>query len=335
MTVHRSSSSPRGPVPPPEPTAPPPAPPDRPVAPSASAGAAPVAPPCVEASAASPVPAFAPGRLRRQLLFDMTLHWAAVVVVLGGLALLLGSAEQSSGLHLLPVLLVFGGWMLMNLISARVTRELPQLTAMVAIDPELAERRLAEHLRRRPLVRWARLMLYHRLAMLRHRQRRFGEAAAICRAVLRHRLGPARDARAHLLLLFTESSLECRDIASAFGALSELNRTRLSLVESLQRLALQTRYELMGGHVEQAIDHSDRKVQLAEVMPAHQCGAMHAMLATAADRAQRAELAQGLWARAELLCPPELIERFRDGEFGVAVVEPDIPRGVAGDRHTH
>ncbi|MEX0655638.1 MAG: hypothetical protein WD534_13940 [Phycisphaeraceae bacterium] len=272
------------------------------------------------------VPPFDPGRMRRQIAIDSLLHWLAVLVVMAGLFVLLTVMDDGgSMLNVIPVVLVLLAWMMVNLISARVSRELPRLSATIADDPPTAERRLAEHLRRRPLLRWVRLMLYHRLAMLRHRQRRFAESAAICQAVLGYSMGPAREARAHLLLLLSEASLEEHDLGSAYGALSELHRMRLSLIEALQRLALQTRYELQAGYDDAVLHRREQKVQLAELMPAPQCSAVHAMLATAADRTHAASLAGWLWARVELLAAPEQLARLRSGEFGVELVDAMPP----------
>ncbi|MFA9479927.1 hypothetical protein ACERK3_16710 [Phycisphaerales bacterium AB-hyl4] len=292
----------------------------------------------MQAEAAMISPPFTPERMRRQIIFDSAMHWLGVLVMVAGLIVLLSLAEGGGTLlTVLPVILVLAGWMMINLISARVSRELPRLSALIGDDPTLAEIQLAEHLRRRPLLRWVRLMLYHHLAMLRHRQRRFAESAAICRAVLDYRLGPARDARPHLLLMMAESTLECRDLGSAYGALNDLHRVRLNLVEAIQRLALQTRYELMAGYDEAVLQSRQQKVNLAELMPAPQCAAMHAMLAIAADRRRDEGLASWLWRRVELLATPEQFERFRVGDFGVGIVDAVKPmaqqHGPTGHDH--
>lgn len=206
------------------------------------------------------------------------------------------------------VLAVLGVWMGISSISARVSRELPAITAAVEADPAAAQAMIDGHLHRRPLLRWVRLMLYHRLAVLRHRQGRFDQSAAICRAVLAQRMGPARQVRPHLLLMLAEARLQFRDPAGAYPALLELYATRLGLSESLQRLALQTRYEVMAGQDDAALHRTTQKIELAELMPAAQCGAMHALLATAATRARRDDLAHWLRARAELLCTPEQLQ---------------------------
>ncbi|CAN0363210.1 unnamed protein product, partial [Ectocarpus sp. 4 AP-2014] len=143
---------------------------------------------------------------------------------------------------------------------------------------------------------------------LRHRQRRFDEAAEICYALLCEDLrGPAASVKPHLLLMLAESKLESRDPAGAYHALDALYHTRLSLVEALQRLALQTRYELMIGAHDSALHQGKRKIELAELMPLAQCGAMHAMLAYAAEQSGQTKIAAWLWERTKLISPPALL----------------------------
>src|SRR5690606_16278358 len=110
---------------------------------------------------------------------------------------------------------------------------------------------------------------------------------------------------------------------AAYPPLRELHAMPLSLAEQLQRLALQTRYELLIGRHGEAVRDVKRKVELAELMPAAQCGAMHAMLATAADRARQKELGAWLWERAKLLLTPSQLAQIAAGRFGVtATGEP-------------
>jgi hypothetical protein len=181
-------------------------------------------------------------------------------------------------------------------------------------DPVGAEAILAAALQRKPLHRVLRLMLYHRLAVLRHRQERWGEAAAISQAVLRYRLGPAGAVRVHLLFLLVESRLNARDLAGAHAGLLELHAMPLGLAEVLQRTALQTRYEVAAGYDDQALSNLESKVQAAELMPALQSGGLHALLAEAAQHRGQMDLATWLQRRAELLLNPQ--ELVRAGRLG-------------------
>ncbi len=265
---------------------------------------------------------FSPQRFARELWVDLALRRGlGVLVVIAFLALIvLDLAGSMQGL-IVVMALVFA-WIAMGTINANVWRSVPVVTNMIGQDPALAEAQLADLMKRRPLMRWMRLLLYHRLAAIRHRQHRFAESAAICRAVLSQPLGPARKQRGSLLLMLAEASLQCRDLPGAYAALTELSRESLGLAERLQRLAIQTRYEVLAGHDHAALKGVRQKLLMAELMPAEHCGAMHAMLTASAQRAGHDELADWLWRRSELLCGRDRLEELIHGAFAVGVVGP-------------
>lgn len=273
------------------------------------------------------VPPFTGARLERELNRDVALRWGMVAVAVVVFLVVTAAGAGTMATTVVALGLIVAAWLLLNVNSARISRDLPELTPMIESQPAYAEDRLARHLRAKPLMTWVRLMLYHRLAGLRHRQRRFEESLAIAAAVLQRqrRLGPAREARAHLLLMLAEAAMERRDLISAYHALLQLHYTRLSLVEALQRLALQTRYEVMCGYHQRALHRRDQKVQLAELMPAAQCGAVHAILATAATHTRQEGLAHWLWRRAELLCTAEQLSELKTGGFSIGIVDSARP----------
>ncbi len=266
-------------------------------------------------------PPFIPADLKRQLLIDTVLRWMVALGVIGGL--LIGLVWEDTGAHVLSlvvIMVVAGGWVAVSLINARVAQQLPMLTAAVYTDPPRAEAGLAAAIRRRPLQRRVRLLLFHRLAMLRHRQQRFAETAAICQTVLaqpmrRSLIGfsSINDVRNNLLLMLAEARLQCKDVVGSYVALTELAQSPLSLLESLQRVALQTQYEIAAGYPQAVMQGLEGKVLLAELMPAAQSGAVHAMFAVAAAKVERHDIADWLRRRAELLCTPQQIEHF--GQF--------------------
>lgn len=265
---------------------------------------------------------FTPQRFERELWIDSALRRALVLAaVIAIVGLVIYERAETAAAFLVVMLLVFG-WIAMNTISANVWRALPAVTMMIGRNPAAAEDGLARLLKRRPLMRWVRLLLYHRLAAIRHRQHRFQESAAICRAVLGQPLGPAGKQRGSLLLMLAEASLQCRDLYGAYAALCELHREKLGLAERLQRLAIQTRYEVLTGHDRAALGGLRDKLLLAELMPAEHCGAVHAMLTVSARRAGRADLADWLWRRSQLLCGAEKLDRLARGAFAIGVVGP-------------
>ena len=265
---------------------------------------------------------FTPDRFMREIRLDLAIRRGlGVLVLIAVLALMLFEQVNSTVGLIVVVALVFA-WFGVNSISANIWRALPSVTAMIAHDPALAEVHLADLVKHKPLMRWLRLMLYHRLAAIRHRQHRFAESAAICRTILSQPLGPARKQRGALLLMLAEASLQSRDMYGAYAALSALAAEPLNLAERLQRLAIQTRYEVLAGHDRAALTGVKQKLLLAELMPAPQCGAMHAMLTASAQRAGHNELADWLYRRSELLCGREQLDQLLQGAFAVGVVGP-------------
>ena len=240
---------------------------------------------------------------------DGCARWAIFISL--GMSIAAGSMWE--GLELttrLLIVLVAASWIAVSVISARVVQQLSSITELMTHDPDEAEAVLAAAIRRRPLQRSVRLLLYHRLAMLRHRQQRLGESSAICQALLGRQHGLAREVRVHLLLMLVEAHLHFHDLHTVYQGLTALHRTPLNLLELLQRMALQVRYEILAGHHRAALVQIDRRLQLAELLPAAQCGLMHLLLATAAQRAANTPLATWLRSRAELLCTADQMAEF-------------------------
>ena len=258
------------------------------------------------------VPPFTAAMIERQLAWDQGARWLLV----GGLALLLMPlfASMLLGLELDPggatsplAMIVLVIWFWLSLGQGAVTRRLGKITAMLDLDLPEAESELAAALKRRSLPRTIRMLLYHRLALLRHRQGRFAEVGAICHEMLSRPLGGAESVRTHLMLMLIESRLNCNDAAGAYQAMHAMYSQPRSLMETLQLTAMQTRYEVMLGYDEAALKDVEGKIRLAELMPAPQCGLMHAMLSAAAHRARRPALAHWLRQRTRLLCTPEQV----------------------------
>jgi hypothetical protein len=268
---------------------------------------------------------FDPQRFYRELQIDGALRWVSGVLIVVAIIAAVGFDQSGSVVGLGLVMGLVFGWVWISSISTGVWRALPGVTASIGPDPSAAEQALAQLVRRRPLMRWVRLMLYLSLASIRHRQYRFAESAAICQAVLSQPLGPARRHRGRLLLMLAEAQIQCGNLWDAYLALSELHRQQLTLVESLQRIAIQTRYEVLAGHDHAALADVRQKLLLCELMPPIHCGAMHAMLTASAQRTGQHELADWLWRRSELLCGRETLARLVKSAFAVGIVGPPNP----------
>lgn len=267
---------------------------------------------------------FDPARFEKQIALDDMMRGLLITAVVSAvlITLLLPGLVIVSGL--IAPAIVLGLWLWLSISTARVARSLAMFGQLVANEPGKAEDALREMLSVKPVMRWARLLSYHRLAGMRHLQRRFTETAAICLCLLSQPLkGPAAATRPHLLLMLAEAQLEVGNLPGAYHALAHLQQTRLGLSQSLQRLAIQTRYELAIGAYDHALHRARAKVELAELMPARHCAAMHAMLATAAQRAGQARQSDWLWERTRLLAGPELMQQFEQGGFSLGVVEAE------------
>jgi len=274
------------------------------------------------------IPPFSPDRFFRELWIDSAIRWTLLVAVIVAAVCLIAFNLTNSPVGLAVVMLMAFGWIGINSISAGVWRSLPEATAMIGYNPAAAEAALAQLIKRRPLMRWVRLMLYHRLASIRHRQHRFHESAGVCQAVLSEPLGPARRQRGPLLLMLAEAKLQCGDLFGTYTALLDLHREPQTLVESLQRLTLQTRYEVLAGLDRAALTGVRHKLLLSELMPAEHCGAMHAMLTTSATRSGQLELADWLGRRSKLLCSPAQLQHLFTKSFAIGVVGPAQPTDV-------
>jgi len=262
------------------------------------------------------LPPFDAARLRRQLSVDGAARWVMIIVV--ALAVVLASLLQSG----VAIAAVVGVMALMFAIASGVTVSLRTLRDLAMITTLLgnpyqsvnAESLLAVAIRRWPLPQWLRVLLVHRWAVLRHQQGDYQEAAAIASALLhvmpRTRQQSVKSLASHTLLMRLEAQLQLEDLTGAYHTLLELDRQPLTQVERLQRLSLQTRYELMCGWPGQVAKGLERKVELAELMPAPQCGVMHAMLAQACATLGHRPAADWLSARADLLASAEQVEQL-------------------------
>lgn len=240
------------------------------------------------------------GRLARDLKVDRALGLLllAVIVVLMAVAAGTGGAGLWGAT---AVGVAFAVWMSLGLLRARSAADLQGLAHLEEMTPADADQVLAAAMQRRPLPRQVRLMLYFRLGALRYAQRRYGEAGAVCHVLLAQPLGRVEGIRPALLLMLGESRLRYGDMPGVYAVLQQLYALRLSLGEALQRLALQTRYEVAVGQDAAALADLRRKVQASELLAPEQCGQLHAVWAWAARRQGHGELAAWLQERAELL----------------------------------
>ena len=243
-------------------------------------------------------------RLRRDLTLGSLIK---ATLLAAGLALPVVLLVYAPQVHSALVLLAVGVvWLVLSYNSAKTSRISADSPALIAAgEYEQAEKQIEEALSTFSLFRVVKLQALHHLALLRHAQKRFREAAELCRAVLSHRLGTAAAPLARpVRLLLADAMLEMDDVRGAYDALGGLYGQRLSLAEVLKLLAAQLDYESRVGAWGRMTHEVMTKVQLAELMPAPAAARTQALLALAARHTGREDFCDWLRARAALLVDP-------------------------------
>jgi len=239
---------------------------------------------------------------------DLTIA-ALVRILLLAAAMACVLAEPMFGLHQqwMYVLLVLGGiWVFLSYRSMQGSRMAADSPSLIAAGEfERAESHIDAALRSFSLFRNAKILSLHHLAVLRHAQRRWRESALLCQAVLGQKLGNMQGLARNSLLLLADSMLQLGDLRGAFGALAGVYRYRLSLGEALVLQLLQLDYSWRIGAWEPMLQAIGHKVQMCELMPRLNAARSQALLAAAAFKTNRIELARWLRRRAELLADPQ------------------------------
>src|SRR5665213_3034773 len=236
-------------------------------------------------------------RVRRDITLGMLLKALLVSAVFA--TLIFSPPPTAKAAAIAGIVIV---WIALSVTSARsslIARNSPALIASGQFDE--AERQIDLAMRAFTLFGPAKLKALHQLAILRHAQRRWPETAALCRALLGHRLGRSASFTKPASLILTEALLELNELPSAYGAIMLLYGEQLGLDEVLSLLSLQLDYEAKIGAWAKIFDAAAAKVQLAELMPSPQAARTQAVLALAALKCGREDWAQWLRGRAELL----------------------------------
>ena len=241
----------------------------------------------------------------RSLRRDLTLTSLLKALLLGSAMCALlagpvyGSAWSSTGI----VVGIAAVWLLLSYRSAlrsNAAADSPLLIASGQFDE--AEQRIESALRGFSIFRTAKLLSLHHLSVLRHAQHRWRESALLSKALLRQRLGSLQTLAHSSRLMLADALLELNDLRGAHDALSSLYHERLTLGESINLLAVQLDYEAAIGAWPAMIHNVMSKVQLAELMPSSPAARAQMLLALAAKKCGRNDLADWLCRRAELLC---------------------------------
>lgn len=281
---------------------------------------------------------FARWRMMLDMGFDRLLWLFAIGVLIFLLILASTWTQQITLTTIVMMVAAIVGWMMLNILSARTHREVMDMAGLIELDSDAAERYLVKLMRRRPLMRWVRLLLYHRMALLRHAQGQYEESADICRTLIERPMGQAERVRANTLLTLLHARLQLEDYSGAYEAIQHLQVSPMSLMERMTLLSLQTRYELGIEAYAQAVSGAWEKVQMSELMPPVLCGSLHVMLGRAAAEVGDEQMADWMDRRAALLLTPEQLEDARSGRnmdgFELSLVARDASDNAMESAHT-
>ncbi len=266
-------------------------------------------------------------RVRRDITLSVVLK--VLIVGLAFAAFALRGAMGAS--HLLVLGLLGLGWIVLSYRSAMGSRLAVDSQSLIAAGRyDAAEEQIEQVLAGFSLFRTSKVLGIHQLAVLRHAQRRWSDAAVLCRALLGRRLGPIRGVNKQCRLMLAESMLEMGDARGAHEALAGLYQQRLTLGEAIKLLAVQSDFLGSAGNWAELAAGMESKVQLAELMPAPLAARTQALLALAAKHTGRQDWASWLTRRAELLADvqelcarrPVLWELWAAEDFRSAGLQP-------------
>ncbi len=237
-------------------------------------------------------------RVRRDLTLSTMLK--GLIIGIGVATFVMRGAMGSS--HLLVLALLGVAWVVLSYRSAMGSRLAVDSQSLIAAGRyDAAEEQIEQVLGRFSLFRTSKLIGIHQLAVLRHAQKRWADAAVLCRALLGKRLGPVKGVNKQCRLMLADAMLEMGDVKGAHDALAGLYQQRLTLAEAINLVAVQADFHASAGNWAELAGGIESKVQLAELMPSHQAARTQAMLALAAKKTGRDDWASWLTRRAELL----------------------------------
>jgi hypothetical protein len=237
-------------------------------------------------------------RVRRDLTLSLVLKWG-VIGVAAAVFVMRGALGPS---HLLVLALLGFAWIVLSYRSAMGSRLAVDSQSLIAAGRyEAAEEQIEQVLGTFSLFRTSKLLGLHQLAVLRHAQKRWADAAVLCRALLGRRLGPIKGVNKQCRLMLADAMLELGDAKGAHEALAGLYQERLTLGEAITLVAVQSDFHAGAGNWGELAAGIETKVQLAELMPSHLAARTQALLALAAKKTGRDDWASWLTRRAELL----------------------------------
>src|SRR5688572_17720205 len=244
-------------------------------------------------------------RFRRDVTVGTVVKTALSVAA--GLVLLLHFMPLGKSVDPTLLLMLLGVvWVTLWYRTMKGSRMAAESSSLIASGRlEQAEQQIEQSLRAFSMSRSIKSMSLLNLALVRLAQKRWPDTAILCREVLSAKKGNPDHLSKSSRLLLADSLLEMGDTRGAHEALLGLYQHRLSLGEALNLLRVQTEYLARVGAWDYMMQGIETKVQMAELMPAPQAARTQGLLALGAKRAGRADWANWLKARVELLADPK------------------------------
>ena len=249
--------------------------------------------------------------LARRWILGAWLFTAVMITVVAAATFVGFSRGMGAGPGLFAGL-VWLGVIIASIRSRRLAFEAMPL--IVAGEFGLAEDQLGQSLRSFSLLSSSKLIGLHQLAMLRHAQSRWADAAKLCRELLtrggRHTAIGNTEFDVQNRLMLAESLIELGDTAGAGAEMLGLSGLRLDLRQTL--LLTQIRLDLQAGleHWHPMMATPRTTIGLIELMPAAMAARCYALLALAAKRIGAGQWLSLLLRRSILLSLSDpLVER--------------------------
>jgi hypothetical protein len=237
--------------------------------------------------------------------------------------------SSMGGSHLLVLALLGFAWIVLSYRSAMGSRMAADSQSLIAAGRyDAAEEQIEQVLGTFSLFRTSKLLGIHQLAVLRHAQKRWPDAAVLCRALIGRRLGPIKGVTKQCRLMLADAMLEMGDARGAHEALAGLYQHRLTLAEAINLLAVQADFHGRAGNWAELAAGMEAKVQLAELMPAPLAARTQALLALAAKKTGRGDWASWLTRRAELLADVQELCTRRPVLWELWAVEEPVAKDV-------
>jgi hypothetical protein len=222
--------------------------------------------------------------------------------VLLTLSIVIGPAIGSSAAVTIQVVLFLAMWIGLTAGGMRQSRVAMQWPVMIAQGQiEQAEEQIDKALRGFTVLSSVKLLGLHHLARIRLSQKRWADAATLSRGLLRYPLRTMPGLSAASYQILAEASMRLGDLSTAFVALQQLRRQKLSLDQSLGVLLLETVYLARIGAWPSLMDGIKSKLRLAELMPTDAAATTQGLLAVAAQRRGREDWVNYLRSRCDLL----------------------------------